>query len=72
MTDQRYELCSRCDEPTGRAGAGDDSIYAENGDGPFCLPCWQRLEDPTPWELGDTSGDATDAAYRQEEARKLK
>ena len=70
MTEQQYELCSRCDDPTDRAS--DDSIYADNGDGPFCLTCWQQLEDPTPWELGDTSGDATDAAYRQMEARKLK
>jgi len=38
------ETCFICNEPTGRAGKGDDSIYAENGDGPFCLACWKEQQ----------------------------
>lgn len=34
------EVCCKCDEPTGRAGKGEDSLYASNGDGPFCPMCW--------------------------------
>lgn len=33
------ELCCDCDEPTGRAGAGDDSIYTNNHYGPLCESC---------------------------------
>tara|TARA_R110000868_G_scaffold1498_4_gene11741 strand:- start:4402 stop:4689 length:288 start_codon:yes stop_codon:yes gene_type:complete len=34
-----FELCKECDEPTGRAGKGEDSLYA--GDfGPYCESCW--------------------------------
>lgn len=43
------ERCCECDDPTGRAGRGDDSIYAEvvaTGDeiGPLCSECFNRLE----------------------------
>lgn len=38
------ERCCECDERTGRAGRGDDSLYIESGAGPFCGECWQRLE----------------------------
>jgi len=42
------EYCCDCDEPTGRAGRGEDSIYADpvNGDdeiGPLCWECYQDL-----------------------------
>ena len=34
------EMCERCDEPTGRAGESDDSIYCDNCErGPFCEDC---------------------------------
>lgn len=33
------DRCCKCDELTGRAGKGDDSIYAEDGEGPFCVRC---------------------------------
>ncbi len=36
----RLEMCCVCDEPTGRAGKGDDSIYCNCGAGPFCLECY--------------------------------
>ena len=31
------QLCCKCDEPTGRCE--DDTIYDEDGDGPFCEEC---------------------------------
>jgi len=34
------EYCSLCEDPTGRAGRGDDSLYDEDG-GPYCLECWE-------------------------------
>ena len=42
------EYCCECDSPTGRAGRGEDSIYAEfmiGGDeiGPLCWECYQSL-----------------------------
>jgi len=42
------EHCSECGNPTGRAGRGEDSIYAETmiGDdeiGPLCWECYQDL-----------------------------
>lgn len=34
------ERCVICDEPTGRAGRADDSIYCpECNNGPFCESC---------------------------------
>jgi len=49
------ERCCLCDDPTGRAGVADDSIYVtlvatlfgvEKGDpvGPLCLACYYALE----------------------------
>lgn len=35
-----YELCFLCGAETGRAGAGDDSIYSDDGRGPWCLSCY--------------------------------
>lgn len=41
------ERCFICQEPTGKAGASEDSIYSDSGDlGPFCQSCWDR-------EIGD-------------------
>lgn len=34
------EHCCKCDAETGRAGAVDDSLYLDNGDGPYCEDCW--------------------------------
>ena len=33
---KRIERCVRCDEPTGRAGKCEDSLYLPDGEGPFC------------------------------------
>lgn len=35
------ELCCSCGEPTGRAGAGEDSLFNERDEGPFCEACWE-------------------------------
>lgn len=43
----RFERCCECDETTGRAGRGDDSIYVEvDGKeiGPLCLDCFYKYE----------------------------
>ena len=42
------EYCCECDNPTGRAGRGEDSIFAEfiiGGDeiGPLCWECYNKL-----------------------------
>ena len=41
----KYEYCCNCSEPTGKAGAGDDSLYTDN-DGPFCEDCFPDKEKP--------------------------
>ena len=39
------EHCSVCDDPTGRAGAGEDSIYWLDGEiGPLCESCSHQLQ----------------------------
>lgn len=35
------ERCCYCDEPTGKAGAGEGSLYCTCGCGPFCEECYQ-------------------------------
>jgi len=41
MNQKPLEDCCVCDEATGRAGRGDDSIYCNCGAGPFCVDCWR-------------------------------
>ena len=36
------EYCCDCGRPTGRAGRGDDSLYADDGSGPYCEFCWME------------------------------
>ena len=38
------ELCISCDELTGRAGKGEDSLYREDDTGPFCEDCFDTLQ----------------------------
>ena len=38
----KYEICCFCGERTGRAGRYDDSIYNDEGEGPFCEQCWEK------------------------------
>ena len=37
------EYCCICDNPTGRAGEGEDSLFTDDGDGPYCWECWEEL-----------------------------
>ena len=41
----KYEYCCNCSKPTGKAGAGDDSLYTAH-DGPFCEDCFPDKEKP--------------------------
>jgi hypothetical protein len=37
------ETCCRCDEPTGKAGAFEDSLYCTTcWNGPFCEGCYEQ------------------------------
>ncbi|EHJ49558.1 hypothetical protein DFW101_3562 [Solidesulfovibrio carbinoliphilus subsp. oakridgensis] len=40
---QPIEHCCVCDNPTGRAGIGEDSLYVGD-DGPFCESCFAEAE----------------------------
>ena len=42
------ETCCICDSPTGKAGKGEDSLYSEKGDGPYCEDCYE-------WKYGNLS-----------------
>lgn len=37
------EYCCECDQPTGRAGRTEDSLFTEDDRGPFCSECWDHL-----------------------------
>ena len=39
------ERCAHCNNPTGRAGRGDDSLYGSSGKGPYCEPCYELVCD---------------------------
>ena len=56
----KYEYCCNCSEPTGKAGAGDDSLYTDN-DGPFCEDCFPDKERPQRTWVGLTEEDIDDA-----------
>lgn len=50
MSCSDYEYCCICGNPTGRAGRGEDSIYATrllDGDeiGPLCEDCYAELKE---------------------------
>jgi len=45
---KKLETCCLCDAPTGNAGKHDDSLYGENGDGPYCDECFM-------WKYGRSS-----------------
>ena len=36
------ERCIDCDNPTGRSGEAEDSIYTPGGRGPFCIRCFEE------------------------------
>jgi hypothetical protein len=39
----KYEYCCKCGCATGKAGAGEDSLYTEE-DGPFCEDCYPEKQ----------------------------
>ena len=39
------EMCCKCDEPTCRAGKQDDSLYMEDGSGPYCVSCYEAAQE---------------------------
>lgn len=39
-----HEICCECDESTGRAGIGDDSLYTEIEVGPYCWECFPEKD----------------------------
>lgn len=46
MTERDIECCSNCADPTGKAGAGEDSIFWLDGQiGPLCEECSHKLRD---------------------------
>ncbi len=55
-----FELCCECDGETGRAGAGEDSLYA--GDkGPYCENCWYDLPEKFADEIARLRADMAEA-----------
>ena len=40
ITNMEYELCVDCNQPTGRAGKAEDSLYVGDS-GPFCEDCYE-------------------------------
>ena len=42
MSDLKYEFCRLCDEKTGRAGKGEDSLYFDER-GPYCEDCYNEI-----------------------------
>ncbi len=39
-----HEICCQCENPTGRAGRGEDSLYTDNDWGPYCVGCWEDAD----------------------------
>lgn len=44
----RVETCEYCGEETGRAGPGEDSIYDNDGNGPYCEECYHKAQEENP------------------------
>ncbi len=41
MSTRPLEYCCNCDNPTRRAGQGEDSLYTDISElGPYCEDCW--------------------------------
>lgn len=36
------EMCANCDQPTGKAGRHEDSLYLDNWAGPLCETCYEE------------------------------
>ena len=65
-----FELCCECDGETGRAGAGEDSLYA--GDfGPYCENCWYDLPEKFAGKIIRLRADLAEAREALEPFAKL-
>ena len=65
------EYCCNCEEPTGRAGIAEDSLYVSAGDGPFCETCWEELlPNRTLW-LGESRKTIKELEAENARLRKL-
>jgi len=61
LNERPLEMCCKCDEPTGKAGPGDGSIYCPVcSEGPFCEDCWDIHRD---MEM-ETAGQTRDALHK--------
>ena len=40
MSELRIERCCVCDLPTDKSGKNEDSLYLDNGGGPYCRVCY--------------------------------
>lgn len=47
----KIEQCTICGNATGRAGKCEDSIYDDNGNGPFCEECFDKQQPTVPTVL---------------------
>lgn len=53
MSERPSEYCCYCNEPTGKAGAGEDSIYWLDGNiGPLCETCSAALRQEILSDMG--------------------
>lgn len=61
----KVEKCTLCEDPTGRAGRGEDSIYVASGTpaevGPLCECCFNTLTNAD--VLADLRGFAMQVIY---------
>lgn len=64
---QTLERCCKCDEPTGRAGRAEDSLYTEHG-GPYCEQCWEDLRGVQAARIAELEEDGIDAGLRNHSA----
>lgn len=53
------QLCTLCEEPTGRCE--DDSLYADDESGPYCEKCWLEMRDRS-----SSNGQAQRSAERKQ------
>jgi hypothetical protein len=56
----KFEYCCKCACETGRAGAGDDSLYTEN-DGPFCEDCFPEKQEAAQPAVPDAITDRSES-----------
>lgn len=63
------ELCCECEEPTGRAGRSEDSLYADDL-GPYCEGCWGDVPYAQAEELATLRAELAAERERREAAER--